>query len=587
MINMEKENSRRPDFFRKGWFDLNGMWEFAFDDEKKGMAEGWYQQHDYDQQILVPFCYQSAKSKIQNVEKHPYLWYHRRFSIPEEMEKKRIWLHFGAVDYQAQVWVNGEFAGCHEGGHTSFSFEITPFVKQKQETEITVYVVDTYDILQPRGKQHWNVKTDRCWYTATSGIWQDVWLEGTAGSRMEQVLMVPDIDLRQVEVKMDFSDEMKEGSIEWELSMENSLLKKGSFSFSGNRTRFCINIEAADPIDNDIKLWSPQAPSLYDLKLVLKSEKKEQDQVETYFGMRKIEVKGNKILLNHKPLYQKLILDQGYYKDGLLTAPDPSCFKEDIELIKKMGFNGVRMHQKIESPVFLYYADRLGLLVWEEMPSNYEFSEKGMLAIQKEYTEMILRDYNHPSIITWVPYNESWGVRDILWNTRQQNFVVSLYHLTKALDPTRLVSSNDGWEAVTGDLTGIHDYEPEGKSFYKIYENKDKILKWTTTGKMCYAEHFSQHDEPILISEFGGIAFEDGNKEHWGYNGKVKHEEDFLERFQNLLLAIDCLDYVCGYCYTQFTDVEQETNGLLLADRSPKISLDKVNEMNRAVGESS
>lgn len=579
MINIKKANSPRPDFYREGWHDLNGEWDFEFDDDKTGIREKWYQCHVFRRKIKVPYCYQSQLSGIQDTGRHPYLWYHKKVSIPKHMIGKRIWLHFGAVDYETHVWINGEFAGMHKGGHTSFQFEITPFIHMEDSFEVVVYAIDSYDIIQPRGKQHWNEKTDRCWYTATGGIWQDVWLEYAEGTRLDYARITPDIDKKQVEVKLGLSEEIEDGILEWKLEFENNPVKEGVIKVSGKRLTLMISWDNPDPIDNSIYLWSPSMPYLYDLTLQLLENDIRLDCVETYFGMRKIERVDNHFMLNHQPIYQKLVLDQGYWKESLLTYPNKESFKKDILLVKGMGFNGVRKHQKIEAPLFLYYADCLGLLVWAEMPSNYEFGEKGIAAILNEYQEMITRDYNHPSIITWVPLNESWGVRDLLWNERQQNFAQALYYLTKALDETRLVSTNDGWEAVTSDFIGIHDYEGDGEVLFEKYKDKKSLLTWNSSGKMIFAKGFSYQGEPVVLSEFGGIAFEDNEQEHWGYNEKVADEEEFLKRLFKLQEAIYHLEYVEGYCYTQLTDVEQETNGLLYADRTPKVSIEKIRKI--------
>lgn len=578
MIDEKKLRSPRPDFYREDWFDLNGEWEFSFDDDHKGMGEDWFKTHSFDKKIQVPFCYQSKLSGIHDTTRHPYVWYSKKVTLPKNMADKRIWLNFGAVDYKTMVWIDGRFAGEHKGGHTSFAFEITDFIK-KEEFRITVFCEDSYDIAQPRGKQHWNEKTDRCWYTATTGIWQSVWLEATRSTKIERILITPDIDKKQVEINLRTSEHITEGILEWKVSFKGTIVKEGNVHLNAKDTRFLISMENPDPIDNLVHLWSPENPELYDLELKLKQKEITCDFVESYFGMRKIEIDGSHILLNHYPLYQKLILDQGYWEESLMTPPDVEALVKDITLVKEMGFNGVRKHQKVEVPAFLYLADCMGILVWEEMPSNYRFSEDGMIALQREYEEMILRDYNHPSIITWVPLNESWGVRDILWDKKQQNFATSLYYMTKAIDDTRIVSTNDGWETVTSDLVGIHDYESNGMAFYEKYKDRDKLLQWTAVGKMIYADGFSYKGEPVLISEFGGVAFEDGNKENWGYNEKASDEKEFLERLSKLWEAIEKLDYVEGYCYTQLTDVEQETNGLLYPDRTPKVPIEKIQEI--------
>ncbi|HHV09641.1 MAG TPA: glycoside hydrolase family 2 [Clostridiales bacterium] len=577
MIDEKKLNSPRPDFYRENWYDLNGEWEFSFDDEDRGRKEAWFQGHSFDKTIQVPFCYQSKLSRIHDTARHPYIWYQKKIVLPEGMEGKRIWLNFGAVDYKAMVWVNGNYAGGHKGGHTSFAFEITPYINK--EATITVFCEDAYDIAQPRGKQHWNEKTDRCWYTATSGIWQSVWLEATQSTKIERILITPDIDKKQVEVKAKLSEAVTEGVLEWKVRFEGALVKEGSVRADSQNIRFCISIENPDPIDNLIRLWSPEHPDLYDLELTLREGELLCDEVGSYFGMRKIECCKEHILLNHFPLYQRLVLDQGYWEESLITPPDVQALVKDLTLVKEMGFNGVRKHQKIEVPAFLYLADCMGILVWEEMPSNYEFTEDGMAALKLEYEEMILRDYNHPCIITWVPLNESWGVRDILWDKKQQNFALSLYYATKAIDSSRIVSTNDGWESVTSDILGVHDYESDGSVLYEKYRDKEKIFSWTAVGKMIYAEGFSYRGEPVIMSEFGGVAFEDGENENWGYNEKASDENEFIERVSKLCRAIEKLDYMEGYCYTQLTDVEQETNGLLYSDRRPKVPIDRIRRM--------
>lgn len=577
MVQKDKAKSPRPDFYRASYMSLNGSWEFAFDDENLGVEQEWYLglPEQGRRRIQVPYCYQSKAGGIGDTGKHSTVWYEKKFKVPEK-KAVRTFLHFGAVDYEAVIWVNGIPAGQHRGGHTPFSFEISKYYRREEEVTVTVLCRDSYSCAQPRGKQHWNIQTDRCWYTATTGIWQDVWLEFSGGTRMERAAVTPDIDKRQVNAEVFFSEEVRSGVLNWELKAEGKVIGRGSSEVSGHRTELIIAMDYPDPIDNQIRLWSPAAPFLYDLNLILECVGEETDAVETYFGMRRIECIGDKIYLNHSQLYQKLVLDQGYWPDGLLTPPSHESFAEDIALVKEMGFNGVRKHQKIEAPAFLYYADCMGLLVWEEMPSNYEFSQEGMKLLQAEYQEVLQRDYNHPCIITWVPFNESWGIRDILWDKRQQAFAQSLYYLTKAYDPTRPVSTNDGWEAVTADITGIHDYESSGEALFEEYENREKLLSGAPAGKELYADGFAFRGEPVLLSEFGGVAMEDGKKESWGYDTKAAGEDEFLRRIAGLFEAIGRLPYLAGYCYTQLTDVEQETNGLLKADRTPKVPVERI-----------
>ena len=577
-MSEKKENSPRPDWYREEWIDLNGSWQFAFDDDRKGMEEGWYREHVYAMTIQVPFCFQSKASGIGLMkEAHTCFWYERQTPLEERMRGKRLWLHFGAVDYSSIVWINGKYAGAHQGGFTSHSYEITPYIDWDQkDIRITVACQDPYHITQVRGKQHWDLETDRCWYTATSGIWQNVWLEMTPGLRIEQARITPDIDAKTVEMKLRFSDPPDKGKLVWKLFFQGKEKKQGVMSLQSCRERVLFSVVNEDPIDNKIHLWEPGQPNLYELLLEVYQNDKLQDRVETYFGMRKIERKGSRIYLNHYPLYQRLVLDQGYWQESLMTPPDGKALMRDLKLAQDMGFNGVRKHQKIEDPRFLYYADRMGMLVWEEMPSFYAFSEDGVQNFTQEYTEMIERDYNHPCIITWVPFNESWGIRDVLWDKAQQAFAKSMYFLTKALDAGRLVSTNDGWEAVQTDMIGIHDYEDDPAKLQAVYACKEELMAYTAVGKMICSEDFVYTDEPVLLSEFGGIALEDGRQESWGYHEKAKDAGVLKEKIEGILQVIHKLPYLSGYCYTQLTDVEQETNGLLYADRTPKFPLEQM-----------
>lgn len=577
-MNEKKVNCPRPDWYREGWIDLNGRWQFEFDDTGRGIEERWYQEHVYSRVIQVPFCFQSKASGMNlRKESHACLWYQRQVTLGKQMVGKRLWLHFGAVDYSSIVWINGKFAGSHKGGFTSHSYEITPYIDwDKENFRITVVCQDFYEVNQVRGKQHWSLETNRCWYTATSGIWQNVWLEMTPGYRIEQARITPDIDKKTVEMKLRFSDCPKDGKLTWKLFFKGKEKKQGTLSLSHCRERVLFSVENEDPIDNKIHLWEPGQPNLYELLLEVCQNDKLQDRVETYFGMRKIERKGNRIYLNHYPLYQRLVLDQGYWPESLMTPPDGEALLRDLKLAQTMGFNGVRKHQKIEDPRFLYYADCMGMLVWEEMPSFYAFSEDAAQAFTQEYMEMIERDYNHPCIITWVPFNESWGIRDVLWDKRQQMFAKSMYYLTKALDPGRLVSTNDGWEAVQADIIGIHDYEDIPEKLLAAYVSREELMTYTAVGKMICSEDFVYTDEPVFLSEFGGIALEDGRQESWGYHEKARDVEALQKKIEGILQAVRKLTYLSGYCYTQLTDVEQETNGLLYADRTPKLELRQI-----------
>lgn len=568
----------RPDFERKEWMNLNGEWEFEFDDSNVGELKNWYKNQTFSKHITIPFCYQSELSGINDRGIHENVWYRKEFDLPDSFIGKRILLNFGAVDYIAKIWINGEFSGIHKGGHTPFKIDISRFVKNSKNI-IVVKAEDSNECSHPRGKQYWKEKPDRCWYTPTTGIWQTVWLEAVGEVYIDRVKINPDIDKRNISAEI-FLDNFLFGlQLSVEITYKNSVVKYLTTTITDRIFKLTLDFKEDDYID-EIHYWTPETPNLYDIKFKLLKDCRLIDIVMSYFGMRKISIKDDFILLNNKPYYQKLILDQGYWPESLLTPPSDEAIKFDIEMTKKLGFNGVRKHQKIEDPRYYYWADKLGLLVWGEMPSGYNFNDEEVENITQEWMEYINRDFNHPCIITWVPLNESWGVRNILVDKNQQSFGKALYYLTKAIDGTRLVSTNDGWEQVKSDICAIHDYIANGDDFTKKYLDK-KIHSCREAGdRMIFCEGTKYEGQPILITEFGGIAFETDGKENWGYFGAVRDEEEFLNRYSSITYAIKNIPFIRGYCYTQLTDVMQEINGLMTADRKLKVDIEKIRKVN-------
>ena len=568
----------RPDFERKEWLNLNGMWDFEFDDKDMGENEKWYEDKPFSKTITVPFCYQSKLSGIGSDEMHEIMWYKRSFTIPDEFFGKRLLLNFGAVDYYAKVWINGKYAGCHKGGHTPFVFDITNLV-YKGENKVAVRVEDRYDCSQPRGKQYWKQNPEFIWYTPTSGIWQTVWIEGVPDLYIERMRMTPDIDKGTLLLEAFLNKACQNASLEIKVSYKDRVIKEIHTLISGRYNKITINIAEEGNMEG-VHLWSPESPNLYNISLSLKQEGC-CDEVLSFFGMRKIAVEGDRILLNNREYYQKLVLDQGYWEESLLTPPSDEAIKFDIEMTKKLGFNGARKHQKIEDPRYYYWADKLGLLVWGELPSAYTFNPLETERLSHEMMEFINRDYNHPSIVTWVPLNESWGVDNIYSDKMQQDFARSLYYLIKSLDSTRLISTNDGWELVEADICGIHDYTSDLMDFDKKYSDFENLMVGSANhSRMLFSKGVSYKNQPVLITEYGGIAIEEKDSNGWGYNGKVKDENAFLKRYSDITEAIKKIPYIRGYCYTQLTDVMQEVNGLLTAARKPKIDVDKIREIN-------
>ncbi|PGY09084.1 glycoside hydrolase family 2 protein [Bacillus sp. AFS031507] len=579
--NIPRKEYPRPHFEREDWLNLNGEWNFKFDSENKGEKEKWYEKLNFDKKIIVPFTYETESSGIGEDVFCPNVWYQKSIIIPSEYENKEIILHFQAADYITKLWVNGTFVGKKKGGQIAFSFNITDFLDGTNELNIVVKNEDSQSCFQPRGKQRWLDHSYECWYVQTTGIWQTVWLEFLNEAHVQAVKITPDIDTESVEFAYEVS-----GNIDHSLELRTSIYFKGQQIKSFDQTVCRPNQTITTNIASDfhhwrVVYWSPQSPNLYDVEFTLTKNGKVIDYVKSYFGMRKISIENGNVLLNNIPLYQKLILDQGYWGESHLTPPSEEAIIEDIDRTLEMGFNGVRKHMKVEDQRFLYWADKKGLLVWSEMAATYEFSDEAVQNFTEEWMEVVKQHYNHPCIITWTPFNESWGVKNIYTDVKQQKFTEGIYHLTKAIDSMRPVIVNDGWEHTVSDIITLHDYEEYGDEFLSRYGNKEKVVHNEiafNNSKHAMAVGYKYKGQPIIISEYGGIAF--NSEKGWGYGNQVKSEEDFLHRYESITQAIKNTPYISGFCYTQITDVQQEVNGLLKEDRVPKVDLNKIREIN-------
>jgi len=571
----------RPQFVRKDWINLNGEWEFDYDDENVGIPEKWHSGNkELSKRIQVPFAFQSQLSGIGDNDFHDRVWYRRSLTIPANWDNKRVLLHFGAVDYSATVWVNNEMVVQHEGGHTPFHADITNALIPGENTLVIMAEDYSTDITLPRGKQYWLPKSARIFYTRTTGIWQTVWMEAVDSTFLKKVDFTSDIDKGEIEIRS-FVQGFRKGD---ELSLQVAISFKGdlisSDSYGLKESEECRSVVLQDYLNFQRgHLWSPETPNLYDVKLTLLKNGVAVDEVDSYFGMRKICTENGKVMLNNKEYYMRLVLDQGYFPDGNLTPPSDDAIKRDVELMKEMGFNGARKHQKIEDPRFMYWCDQLGLLVWGEAANAYQYSKEYVRRFTKEWQEAIDRDYNHPCIVAWVPLNESWGVPNIKNSYYQQQHALSMYHLTKSLDSSRLVISNDGWEHMTTDLATIHDYEPDQNVLTERYSSVENALYSTKSHcKSVFVGGTEYEQQPILVTEFGGIGYKKSEWEGWGYSG-AENDEDFTEKLNAVvepMIQSPCLQ---GFCYTQLTDVEQEINGLLTYDRIPKIPLEQIKEI--------
>ncbi|KZS43061.1 glycoside hydrolase family 2 [Paenibacillus glucanolyticus] len=580
---MYSKDYPRPQFVREHWVNLNGEWSFGFDDDNTGERDRWQDNFGGELKITVPFTYETKASGIGREEHHPFIWYNRTLDIPQEDEGKRVVLHFQGVDYLAKIWINGTYVGSHQGGYSAFSFDITPYISFGAANQLTVKAEDSMDATQPRGKQRWVEHNFECFYVQTTGIWQSVWLEVVEPVHVDSVKITPNMDTRSVrfeyQVKGDFTT--KETRLETIISLKGKQVKKVSLTI--DRPWLQLDVDLVHEANGPWKhcLWSPAHPNLYDVEFILHQGEEKLDHVYSYFGMRKISIEKGRVLLNNVPIYQRLVLDQGYWSDSHLTPPSEEAIIEDIDAILEMGYNGVRKHMKVEDARFLYWCDVKGLLVWSEMAAAFEFNDNAIQKFTNEWMEIVRQQYNHPSIITWVPFNESWGIAQIAKDRRQQKFTESIYHLTKSFDPNRPVITNDGWEHTVSDILTLHDYIESGEQFKKRYADKDVIVnneRSFNQWKYAYAEGYHYGGQPIIVSEFGGIAFQ--SESGWGYGKQESSEEEFLSRFRSIHQAIKDTEYIVGYCYTQLTDVQQEMNGLLTEERKPKFPLDIIREIN-------
>lgn len=571
MTQIPRSEYPRPDFVRDLWLTLNGEWEFSFDENK------------FDRKITVPYACESKLSGIGDTGFHTVVWYRREFSLPEVMRGKDILLHFGAVDYSCRVWVNGILVKEHEGGQVGFSADITRAVSFAEANTVTVQAYDDHaDLEMPRGKQFWELEPRSIFYTRTTGIWQSVWLEAAPRNRLEFIKITPLLDERAVRFEYILSGG-KGLSLETMVLFNGTCINKLSVAAKSRKGAYTILLDqpalSAWNCYEDLT-WSPETPRLFDVEFRVYEGENLEDTVSSYFGLRKVSIEGGVFMLNNRPYYQKLVLDQGYWPDSVMTAPDDEAFVRDIRLAKQMGFNGVRKHQKVEDPRFLYHADRLGLLVWGEIGSAYLYSREYAVRMYREWEDVILRDYNHPCIVVWTPLNESWGVQEIRTNDMQKAHCSAMYHITKSLDNTRPVIDNDGWEHVGGDIATIHDYEASAEVLRERFRSLENALAFTPGGRSLFVSQGLDENRPVIVSEFGGILYDtkkDSGK--WGYS-QAESEADFVERYREMVDALLHSDVLQGYCYTQLTDVESEANGMLTFDRTPKVPVDAIRRIN-------
>lgn len=569
----------QPQFARADWRSLNGRWTFEFDDANAGINARWAAgTHRFSKTITVPFAFETPKSGIGDRGFHPWVWYRRSVTIPAAWRGRHVLLRFGAVDYRARVWVNGSLAGTHEGGNTPFTFDITPLLHAGPNTLVVRAEDSPTDRHQPRGKQYWEPQSKSIFYSRTSGIWQSVWIEAAGASHLDEVRITPSID-GAVAFEAHLAASTRALTFRATVTRDGATVATGESAVTDGRSTLTLNV--ANP-----QLWSPDHPNLYDVTFELVDNGRAIDRVQSYFGYRRITIGRGRLLINGEPTYLKMVLDQGYWPESNLTPPSDEAIASDIRIAKSMGFNGARKHQKVADPRYLYWADRLGFLVSGEMANAQQFDADYVAEFTREWLDIVARDYNHPSIVMWVPINESWGVPAATTSAAEQAHLQANYWLIKSLDPTRLVIDNDGWQHTgTTDLFGFHDYARTGDDFYKKYKDAGSPgFVMPANGRPVLLPGFADNGSPRFLSEFGGIAYiAPGSHvpaDAWGYAGVEPDAASALARMRGLYEAIARVPAIMGVCYTQLTDVEQEINGLLTYDRTPKYDVAAIRALN-------
>lgn len=572
----------RPQLERAHWLSLDGPWRFRFDRERRFHHPD--EIPDWPATIEVPYPPESKASGLGERGFNPVVWYQRDVDI--RADGGRVILHFGAVDYHAAVWVNGVRVGSHDGGHTPFRFDITSALDPSGRQRVTVYAEDDpSDLTKPRGKQDWQLEPHSLWYPRTTGIWQSVWLERVARTYLDKIRWTPHVEGFSIDFEARIAgDDADALSVDVELRHGERLLAADRYRVIDREAdrQIVLSDPGIDDFRNEL-LWSPERPTLLDATVRLYRDGEKIDEVRSYVGLRSFTILRDRLMLNGRPYFLRMVLDQGYWPDTMLAPPDDDALRRDVELAKAMGFNGVRKHQKVEHPRYLYWADRLGLLVWGEMPSAYRFTKTAIRRTVREWTEVIERDYSHPCVVVWVPFNESWGVPELNAVREQRHAVEALYHLTKTLDPNRPVVGNDGWEASATDIIGIHDYDAEPERIRLRYGGDATQLfdRRRPGGRVLTLDGYPHRGQPVMLTEFGGVGYgkcpSPGVTQTWGYSAATD-DEDYATRVRGLFDVVGHSTLFSGFCYTQFADTFQEANGLLCADRTPKLPLERIAE---------
>ncbi len=574
MTQLPRPEYPRPQFRRDDWLNLNGTWTYVFDFGKSGHQRDFrnasgFADGPYGGEIMVPFAPESALSGVAHTDFIEAMWYHRRLEVPVDWNGRRILLHFGAVDYECEAFIDGISVGRHWGGTVAFSFDITAQVTPGSTHDLVLFVRDEVRSgEQPGGKQSAAFRSHGCLYTRTTGIWQTVWMEAVSEFGLMDVQIVPDLDGSRFVVVPIFRA-LKPGLRFRALLKAGDIVVDRAESVATTGVPAVLAVQAPRP-------WSPEDPFLYDLTFEVVDDESVLDTVEAYAGLRKVHVDGNQIFLNNEPIYLRLVLDQGFYPDGIWTAPSDEALKRDIQLSMQAGFNGARLHQKVFEPRFHYWADQLGYLTWGESSSwgidvTDPVSARNFLS---EWREIVIRDRNHPSIITWTPFNETRGGAG---HPQHARLHIDAYDLTHDLDPTRPVNDASGYAHVKTDIWTVHNYTQDPELLSDILKPREDTGVWRNVPEFEVA----YQGQPYIVDEFGGIKWiprEDlvFAEDSWGYGEAPQSLEEFYTRLEGLVDVLLDYDHICGYCYTQLTDIEQEQNGIYNYDRTEKFDIDRI-----------
>lgn len=587
----------RPQLLRARWADLCGLWSFAADPADVGMDDAWFAPGapGFDATIQVPFPPESPASGIGATGFEPVVWYRRQVTPADlaaaglHTQGDRVLLHFGAVDHTADVWLDGQHVRHHEGGQTPFWCDVTAQVRAASG-DLTLVVRaqdDPHDAAMPRGKQDWHREPHSIWYDRTTGIWQPVWLEAVPRTHLARLAWHADVPGAAVDVAVRLSQRPAPGTeLVVRIEHDGEVLAEQRTRMLDQELR--AHLELARQTNGqqyEELLWSPDRPTLLDATVTVVVPGEADDVVGSYLGLRNVATGDGHLWLNDRPFHLRSVLEQGFWPQTHLAAPSADALRAEVQLIKDLGFNSARVHQKAEDPRFLFWADTLGLTLWAETANAYAFSPRSVELLTREWLELVQRDVSHPSIIAWVPLNESWGVQHGSHDVAQQHYGLGLAHLTRALDPSRPVISNDGWEHTDSDIWTVHDYAERGETLRARYGTPEAVARLLdgvgpAGRRMRLTDVRADVDrgQPVMLTEFGGVSYAADRPDAWGYS-TARDAEDFEARVGELLDAVRDCEPLVGFCWTQLTDTGQETNGLLHADRSPKLPMETLRRL--------